>query len=135
MTNLIGEMEGMNFKLLVVILIGAVLNFSIGCYSVREIYINKNENVKISKIILKDGIVVDFTNDSLGYAYYSNDEILRIKSNGEQETYPLNNVSKIYTKKFDSGKTFWFLVGTSLGITLIYVAIILITLPPQGLGA
>lgn len=110
-----------NNKYIILGIIAAITNITFyGCYTSKQISIDNSGSVQITKIKLMDGTEIDFTKDKLGYAYFSNNEIIRFKLNGEQEIFPLNTVDKIYTEQFDVSKTVVFgLLGFVLGALLL----------------
>ena len=92
-----------------------------GCYSLQEIKVDKNEAVKIYKIELLDGKIIDFKDNRFGYAVLSNDQVISENKIGEKETYLVQDVKKFYTEKFDIGNTIWLGIGT---VTLTFAALI-----------
>jgi len=85
-----------------------------GCYSSDEISRRGSTFVQVFKIVLKDGRTIDFTEDKSGYGYLRKNEVVQFNDDGEIKTFPLDNIDKIYTEKFDLPKT----VFTSIGITV-----------------
>lgn len=114
-----------NNKHIIFAIIAAIVNFTFyGCYTSKQISIENSGTVRITKIKLIDGTEIDFTNNKLGYAYFSNNEVVRFKLNGDQETFPLNTVDKIYTEQFDVSKTVVFgLIGVVLASLLLGIVL------------
>ena len=76
-----------------------------GCYSLKEIKIENKESTKVYKIETLDGKVIDFQDSKLGYALLSDNEVISYKPDSGQEVYPMSNIKKYYTEKFDTVKT------------------------------
>ena len=103
-------------------LVLAILNlFLSGCFSQKEITVEKDEYYKITKIVLKTGEEIDFTDDELGYAYLSNDVIVRVKDDGKSETFPLEEVDKIFTEDFSSDTFGWIIFYGTISILAIFL--------------
>ncbi len=91
-----------------------------GCYSLREVNIENNEStIKVYKIETLDGKVIDFQDSKLGYAVLSNNEVVSYKPNDEQEVFPMSNIKKYYTEKFDTVKTVLLVAGCTAALILI----------------
>ncbi len=124
-----------NNKYTILGIIAAIANFTFyGCYSSKQISREDTGTVRITKIKLVDGTEIDFTDDKLGYAYFSNDEIVRFKLDGEEEIFPLNTVDKIYTEQFDVSKTVVFGLGVALGSLLLFSIVLKSALGGKGFG-
>ena len=109
------------------------LTFS-GCYSIQEVKVDNNESVKIYKIELLDGKVIDFKDNRFGYAVLSNDQVISENKIGEKETYLVQDVEKFYTEKFDIGNTIWLGIGT-VALTFVgLIALIAIGMGGGGIG-
>ena len=109
-------------KYFLILLIIACLNlFLSGCFSQKEITLEKGVEYKITKIVLMTGEEIDFTDDELGYAYLSNDVIVRINDNGKSETFPLEKVDKIYTEDFSSDTFGWIIFYGTISILAIFL--------------
>ncbi len=109
-------------KYFLILLIIACLNlFLSGCFSQKEITVEKGENYKITKIVLKTGEEIDFTDDELGYAYLSKDVIVRVKDDGKSETFPLEKVDKIFTEDFSSDTFGWIIFYGTISILAIFL--------------
>ena len=121
-------------KYFFILLIIACLNlFLSGCFSQKEITLEKGVEYKITKIVLKTGEEIDFTDDELGYAYLSNDVIVRVKDDGKSESFPLEKVDKIYTDEFSiEGTIGGTIVVIFIGILATYL--FLISVFPGGVG-
>ncbi len=122
-------------RILISLLLIAIMNliFS-GCYSQREVTNTNDEELKISKILLDNDKFVEFTDDSLGYAYLYNDEIIRINEDGEQEVIPLSSVKSIYSEEFDIHKTIWFGIGCAAILYLLFLGLFAISLDGNSFG-
>ncbi len=104
---------------IILILINITLN---GCYSFNEITPAYSSNVKIYKIEKLNGEIVDFKNTKWGYAAIIDSNVVTIKSNGEKEEFPTNNVKKYYTEKLNVANTLLL----SLGCAVLVVGIIIL---------
>ena len=109
------------------------LTFS-GCYSLRETTIKNNNQIKIYKIETMNGDIVDFRNDKNGYALLYNNEIISIKVNGNQETFPISNIKKYYTEKFDIAKTIWLVIGCAAAWVILFGIIMIIGMDGRSFG-
>ena len=105
-----------------------------GCYSVREINIEKENPVKIYKVETNDGKVISFRNNKLGFALLLNNNIISVNQNGEQEIMPISNVKKYYTEKFDFGKTFLAVIGGAAVIFIISLGILALLFHGSSVG-
>ena len=63
--------------------------------------------------------MIDFKNSKLGYAVLSNNEVVGYKPNGKKEVFPMSNVKKYYTEKYDSVKTVLLVAGCTAALGLI----------------
>ncbi|MGD8306522.1 MAG: hypothetical protein PVF17_07695 [Ignavibacteria bacterium] len=122
-------------RILILFLLIATMNliFS-GCYSQREVTNTDDKKLKISKILLDNDNIVEFTDDSLGYAYLYNDEIIRIKEDGEQEVIPLSSVKTMYSEEFDIHKTIWFGIGCAAILYLLVLDLFATSLDGNSFG-
>jgi len=112
-----------------------LFNFTLsGCYSLREATIEDDQSIKIYKLETVYGDTINFNKSKLGYATLSNDSVFFINTNGEQELYPMSNVKKYYTEKFDTGKTIWLVIGTAVTIVVVLIGLIFISMDGRGFG-
>ena len=94
-----------------------------GCYSSEEITHPNDTTIKIYKIELRNGNIVDFKNTKWGYAAIIDSNVVTIKSNGEKEQFPMTNVKKYYTEKLDATDTILLLVGCAvLVVGIIFIS-------------
>jgi hypothetical protein len=120
-----------------VIAVTALLFFNLtitGCYSLREVTIENNETIKIYKLETVSGDTINFDKTKLGYATLIDDNIVSVSSNGEQELYPMSNVKKYYTEKFDTGKTILLVVGSAVALVVVWIGLIFISMDGGGFG-
>jgi hypothetical protein len=93
-------------------LILVILNITLNsCYVFRETEIRSGDVIKIFKIEMIDGEIIDFKNTKLGYGFISGDKIVAIEKNGENKEILLSKIKKTYTEKFDIGNTFFLVIG------------------------
>jgi hypothetical protein len=71
----------------------------------RAVEIEDLELKQVSKIVLNDGTEIDFTDDLLGYALLSGDEVTRLMPDSSNQSYNLLEIEKLYTEGFDLGRT------------------------------
>ncbi len=81
-----------------------------GCYSQREVTTEMEQPIKIYKIEMLDGKIIDFKNNESGFGLLSNDKIISKEKSGEEITYQVSEIKKMYTEKFDYMKTFFTVV-------------------------
>ena len=120
-----------------VIAVTALLFFNLtitGCYSLREVTIENNETIKIYKLETVSGDTINFDKTKLGYATLIDDNIVSVSSNGEQELYPMSNVKKYYTEKFETGKTILLVVGSAVALVVVWIGLIFISMDGGGFG-
>jgi hypothetical protein len=119
------------------IAVTALLFFNLtitGCYSLREVTIENNETIKIYKLETVSGDTINFDKTKLGYATLIDDNIVSVSSNGEQELYPMSNVKKYYTEKFDTGKTILLVVGSAVALVVVWIGLIFVSMDGGGFG-
>ena len=96
-----------------------------GCYTVRETNMSDEEITRIYEIETIDNRIIDFSDNKMGYAILSNNEVVSIKKNGDKEVYKKNDIKKYYTKRFSTMKTIGLVTITMLVlIPLAYVVIL-----------
>ena len=120
-----------------VIAVTALLFFNLtitGCYSLREVTFENNETIKIYKLETVSGDTINFDKTKLGYATLIDDNIVSVSSNGEQELYPMSNVKKYYTEKFETGKTILLVVGSAVALVVVWIGLIFISMDGGGFG-
>ena len=105
-----------------------------GCYSIKEVNIEKEKPIKIYKIETNDGKIISYRNNKLGFALLLNNNIISITQNGEQEILPVSNVKKYYSEKFDFGKTFLAVIGGTAVIFIISLGILALLFHGNGVG-
>ncbi len=105
-----------------------------GCYSLSEVAIENDQSIKIYKLETFTGETIDFDKSKLGYATLIDDNVVSINSNGEQDLYPMSNVKKYYTEKFDTGKTIWLVIGISAIIYAVLLGLFVLSLDGRGFG-
>ena len=96
-----------------------------GCYSQREVAIENDQPAKIYKIEMLDGKLVDFRNNKDGFALLSNNKIISKKKSGEENTYQLSEVKKMYTEKFDYFLTFVCIIGSAAVLAMTILGLLL----------
>ena len=117
------------------IVIFSILNITfIGCYSFREAEIVSDGTTKIYKVELNDGGTVDFQNTRFGYGFVTGDKIVSITENGTTKEVLLTKVRKIYTEKFDYGKTIFLGIGLVGLAFLTLIVIIAKSMEGRGFG-
>ena len=94
-----------------------------GCYSLRQFDRTDVTITKVYKIETIEGEIIDFRETELGYALLSTGEVVCFLENGEQKTYALSTIKKLYTENFNFLGTILTVAGVLLGIIyiLIYV--------------
>ena len=97
-----------------------------GCYSIRETTLSDDEITKIYEIETLDNELIDFSDNKMGYAVLSNNEVISIKKNGDKELYQKKNIKKYYTKKFSTIKTLG-LITVSMLVLLPLAYVIIVT--------
>ncbi len=121
-----------NRKFIISILI-LFLNLTFnGCFSLRETSVENNQPIKIYKIITNDDETISFENSRRGYAVLSNKIITSYEKNGKLKEYPISTVKKVYTEKFDLGKTIFASLWIGLGV-MVAISLIIILTVPEGL--
>jgi hypothetical protein len=109
-------------KYFLILLKSAYLNlFMSGCFSQKQITLEKGVECKITKIVLKTGEEIDFTEDELGYAYLSDDVIVRVNDDGKSETFSLEEVDKVYTEEFSSDNFGWIIFYGTISVLAIFL--------------
>jgi hypothetical protein len=105
----------------------------VGCYTIQEVDLEKEEVIKIYKIETKEGEVIDLRETKLGFGYLYEDEIIVLQKDGKQVKYPLMEVKKIYTEKMDTlSTTFLAIVGG--GVFIFSIIGLMIGLSFSGVG-
>lgn len=105
-----------------------------GCYSLREVNIENNESTKIYEIETLDGNVIDFQDSKLGYAVLTDNEVISYKPDGTQKVFPMSNVRKYYTEKFNTEETVLLVAGCVAALSLIAVVLVSSKLSHIGSG-
>lgn len=105
-----------------------------GYFSLKETTIGNDNQIIIYKIETVYGKVIDLRNKKIGYALLLNNNLVNIKSNGEQEIFPPSNVKKYYIEKFDFGKTFLLVIGSVLLLFFLAVGLFAIIIDGHGFG-
>ncbi len=95
-----------------------------GCYSQREVTQEMVEPIKIYKIKMLDGKIIDFKNNLDGYALFLNKKITSKEKNGEENTYRVSEVKKMYTEKFDYMKTFFTVAWSAAVLTVVFLVLL-----------
>ena len=84
------------------------------------------QSVKIYKIEMLDGKIIEFENNEIGYAFRYKDKIVSIEKKGEIKTFQVSEIKKVYTEKFDYVKTFFVVVGSAAALFIalfVYIGI------------
>ena len=122
-------------KYIIVIAITLFVNLIFtGCYSIKEVNIEKENSIKIYKIETNDGKIISYRNNKLGFALLLNNNIISVNQNGEQEIMPISHVKKYYTEKFDFGKSFLAVIGGAALAFLLAIGLLLLIMNGRGFG-
>lgn len=105
-----------------------------GCYSIREVSLESGRTEKIYKIETTDDKIIDFRKTDLGYAFISGDNVVSINEKGEEKFYPIAEIKKYYTEKFDVGYTIFFGIGAAALLIAILTMIFIFSMNGRGFG-
>ena len=59
-----------------------------------------------------------------GYAFILNNKITSKEKNGEENTYQVSEVKKMYTEKFDYMKTFFTVAWSAAVLTVVFLVLL-----------